>query len=83
MQRLAAFIGPKNPDAAKRAVDRILQAVATIADMPGIGVSLPSRPQYSEHTAHFGKGAYIIRYRVKGQQVVIVRIWHSRENRPR
>ncbi|NEP19617.1 MAG: type II toxin-antitoxin system RelE/ParE family toxin [Leptolyngbya sp. SIO4C1] len=59
MQRLAAFIGPKNPDAARRAVDRILQAVATIADMPAIGTSLPNRPQSREHSACFGKEAYI------------------------
>ena len=31
----------------------------------------------------FGKSAYVIRYHVKDEAVVIVRIWHGRQNRQR
>jgi len=30
----------------------------------------------------FGRGGYVIRYRVRKNDIVITRMWHSRENRP-
>lgn len=29
----------------------------------------------------FGAGAYVLRYRIDGDTVVIIRAWHSREKR--
>jgi len=29
----------------------------------------------------FGNGAYVLRYRLDGDMVVIIRVWHSREHR--
>jgi plasmid stabilization system protein ParE len=34
-----------------------------------------------EVLAPFGGGAYVLRYRVDADAVVIVRVWHSREER--
>ena len=31
--------------------------------------------------APFGRGGYTIRYRIKQQTIIIVRVWHSREER--
>lgn len=29
----------------------------------------------------FGAGAYVLRYKIDGEDVVIIRAWHSREDR--
>jgi plasmid stabilization system protein ParE len=31
----------------------------------------------------YGKSGYVIRYRVTDEAVIISRIWHGKENRPR
>jgi hypothetical protein len=29
----------------------------------------------------FGVGAYVLRYRLTGENLVVIRVWHSRESR--
>jgi plasmid stabilization system protein ParE len=31
--------------------------------------------------APFGRGAYVLRYRIDDDAVVVLRVWHSREER--
>ena len=81
LRRLRGFIHPKNPQAAKRAAKRILEGVDRLADNPLLGLSNEELLDYSEILVPFGAGNYILRYRIKAEQVYIVRIWHSREQR--
>jgi plasmid stabilization system protein ParE len=30
----------------------------------------------------FGAGAYVLRYRIEGETIVMIRVWHGREQRP-
>jgi plasmid stabilization system protein ParE len=41
------------------------------------------RPEYRELIVPFGRGAYVVRYRIHLERdtVVVVRIWHGREQR--
>jgi len=36
---------------------------------------------YHEYFIPFGKAAYVLQYRVENESLIIIRIWHSRENR--
>ena len=82
--RLREFIKKENPRAAKNAGLRILAAVNLLTKNPEAGMPSPDEgcEEFRDLYAPFGKGGYTIRYRVKQQQIiVIVRVWHSREER--
>ena len=78
--RLHAFIQPYNPRAAKQSAEKILKATRLILDNPAIGTRIESRQDYELFTP-FGQNGYILRYQVIEQKIVILKIWHSRENR--
>lgn len=81
IDRLQAFLLDKNAQAAARVPDLLYDAALRLRDVPRKG--RPVGPIYRDLIVPFGKGGYILRYRVEQTAgvVVIVRIWHSRERR--
>ncbi len=78
--RLRDFIQPHNPRAAKRSSEKILKAARLILDNPAIGTPIENRQDY-ELVIPFGQNNYILRYQIIKQNIVILKIWHSREDR--
>ena len=82
LARLREFLADKNPGAARRAVSSIVQAIDSLAVYPDRG-----RPSGVEGLRDlivpFARSAYIVRfaYDPQRQEVVVVRVWHSREAR--
>lgn len=79
--RLRKHLEPESPRAAQRAVDRIITGIDLLADFPEMGVQ--TRPPFRTLFLRFGSSAYVVRYRIADDVVVITRIWHGREDRPR
>ncbi len=81
--RLHEFIKKENPLAAKKAGERVLGAVNLLIKNPEAGMPSPDEDceEFRDLYAPFGKGGYTVRYRVKQQTVIIVRVWRSREER--
>ncbi len=81
--RLRQFIKSKNPNAAKKAGQRIMDAVNLLKKNPRAGIPCQDDgcEMFNDLYAPFGKGGYTIRYRLKPHTVLITRIWHSREER--
>lgn len=80
LARLRAFVGEKNPGAAKRAARRIQEAAAVLREQPELG-RLVEGEDFRDLVAPFGAGAYVLRYRIDDDAVVVARVWHSREER--
>ncbi len=80
LARLRDFLGSKNPVAAERAAGRIQQAAATLRERPELG-RLVEDEDWRELLAPAGRSAYVLRYRIDEDAVVIARVWHSREDR--
>ena len=82
IERLRAFLHDKNPDAAERAVDTLINAVETLTTLPSRG-RLSGIPGVRELIVPFGQVPYIVRYShvVSEDAVVILRVWHGRESR--
>ena len=82
LERLRAFLSGGHPDAARRAVAAIANAVRSLEVFPARG-----RPSGTGETRElivpFGHSAYILRYAhlIESDEVVILRIWHGREER--
>lgn len=79
--RLFQFLVDKNPVAAGPAVDLIASGAESLLDAPEIGAPMGDDSLRRELYLRFGIGAYVLRYRLDDDCGVIVRGWHSPEQR--
>jgi plasmid stabilization system protein ParE len=77
---LRAYIEPHNPSVARRVAASLKQASSTLLMHPGIGKRLEGRQDH-ELFVPFGQRGYVIRYRLGGDGLVILRIWYGLEDR--
>jgi toxin ParE1/3/4 len=80
LARLRALLDDRNPAAAKRAARRIREAAAALREQPELGRIVVGE-EFRDLLAPFGGGAYVLRYRLDPDAVVVVRVWHGREER--
>jgi len=81
-ERLYFFLLDKDVDAANNAASNILKGASLLKVTPRIGRPMPDEGDRRELFLAFGAGAYVIRYKLESADtVVIIRVWHSRENR--
>ena len=82
VERLHAFLYEKSPDAAARASKAILDGASFLQSIPDIGRPMDDDTCRREWFISFGAGAFVLRYMREGNDtVVIIRVWHSKENR--
>ena len=67
------------PDVAARFGDLLERTIASLAEHPLRGRSVG--PTTREINLPFGQSAYVIRYRVTANRVIITRLWHGLELR--
>ena len=75
----ASFIAVDDSVAARLVVERLLEAVAQLAEQPGLG-----RPGRVHGTRELvvSKTRYIVPYRVRGDTVEILRVFHTSRRLP-
>ena len=81
LKRLHAFIEPHSPDAAKRAVNTLIDTAETLAEFPEKGRPWDLEMDFRELSVRFGARGYVIRYRFVDGEAIIVRVWHALEDR--
>jgi plasmid stabilization system protein ParE len=81
LERLREFLESKSPRSAEHAALRIGNGAAALADQPELGRLVEDLENVRDLVMHFGGGAYVLRYRIYAEAVLIARVWHSRENR--
>jgi addiction module RelE/StbE family toxin len=75
----AAYVAVDDPKVARLVVERVLNAVATLADHPAIGK--PGRvPDTRELVV--AKTRYIVPYRVRGDTIEVLRVVHTSRRLP-
>jgi toxin ParE1/3/4 len=78
--RLHQFLAQTSPAAARRGAAAIIKTSDKIIKNPLLG---SPRMEFREWPAKFGKRAYVLRYFILDNgDVLITRVWHSRETRP-
>jgi toxin ParE1/3/4 len=75
----ATYIATDDAFAARLVVERVLDAVAQLAEQPGLG--RPGRVPGTRELVVL-KTRYIVPYRVHGQSVYILRVFHSSRRLP-
>ena len=81
LTRLREFIRPNNPKAAANAARCIIDATNLLLDHPHLGHPIADLPEFNELFIAFGQYGYVIRYRIINEKIVILRVWHTREDR--
>ncbi|GAA6171542.1 hypothetical protein NBRC116592_12120 [Colwellia sp. KU-HH00111] len=78
---LRKFIQDKNPSAAKRAAGKIREGAITLMSNPESGRPVEGLSSFREILIPFGAGNYVLRYREDNVTIVVVRVWHSKDER--
>ena len=76
----AAYIAADDPAAARLVVARVLEAVAQLADQPGLG--RPGRVPGTRELV-IARTRYAVPYRVKRDAVEILRVFHTSRRLPK
>jgi plasmid stabilization system protein ParE len=75
----ATYIAADDAAAARRVVARVLEAVGQLADQPGLGC--PGRVPGTRELVVLNT-RYIVPYRVRGEEVQILRVFHTSRRPP-
>jgi plasmid stabilization system protein ParE len=78
-ERLERFLAEQNPNAAERVMDAIADAVGQLSAYPRSGVDLGNG--FYRLVVRFGTAGYELRYRLDDGDVIVVRVFHTREDR--
>jgi plasmid stabilization system protein ParE len=79
--RLHAFLKEKSARAARAAIAAIREGARTLEAFPQAGRPMDDDTGRRELFVPFGARPYVLRYRLDGDRVVILRVWHARELR--
>ncbi len=81
LERIYVFLAKVNKPAAKKALSAIYESVERLSEHPEIGRPLRGSAKFRQWVVKFGASGYVIRYRVTDTHIIIVRVWHGREDR--
>jgi len=79
LARLRKFIGEKNPAAAHRIANDLLLGLEKLKTFPEIGLNV-ERSFEPGRIRDLFIGNYTVRYLIGDGEVVILRVWHGKEN---
>lgn len=77
--RLCDFLAQFNRDAAIKLAMRLDAAPTKLADHPRFGERVES--YVVKEVRKLSVGRYVMHYEITGDQILILRVWHSREER--
>ena len=81
LDRFAIFLQDKFPSLASKLGSEILIKAEIIGRNPLMGRLIEPTSDYRHVVLNVLNSAYIFRYRIDGDAVLIMRVWHGRENR--
>jgi plasmid stabilization system protein ParE len=84
LRRLHDFVAEKNPLAARRLSKALRDGTKRLKQFPHMGRRVRQTPDTwaPEEIRDWVTGAYVARYLVLEETIVILRVWHQKENRP-
>lgn len=77
--RLREFIAVKNPLAANRIANELKTGINKLVTFPELGLKVEQAPE-PEKIRDLFIGEYTIRYLISKAEIVILRLWHDKEN---
>ncbi|MEJ2624481.1 MAG: type II toxin-antitoxin system RelE/ParE family toxin [Pseudolabrys sp.] len=81
LDRFAAFLHGHYPALARVVAREISEKADILADRPLLGRLIAGHERYRQLVTQVLNAAYVIQYRVDGERLVILRVFHGRESR--
>jgi plasmid stabilization system protein ParE len=81
LNRFAAFLHKRHPALAQIVARKILAKAELLTVHPELGVPIGNRGQYRQVVLEVLRAKYVFRYRIAGDRIVMLRVWHGRELR--
>lgn len=81
LNRFAAFLEEHSPKLAPIIAEAVIARTELLAHQPKLGRSIAGREEYRQLVLDVLGGAYVFQYRYDGLRVVILRVFHAREQR--
>lgn len=81
LNRFSAFLSDRHPYLASIIGSEILQRAEVIAAHPELGRPVAGRGHYREVLLQILNATYAFRYGYDGKRLVMLRVFHGRENR--
>lgn len=81
LARVREFLAQKSPQAAVKAQNTIIEHLQKLQRYPAIYRPVADRPDEREIVIAFGSYGYVLRYRYdqSADLVLVLRVWHQRE----
>ncbi len=74
LEECREFLKSKNPKAARNAVKRISEVTQLLLEQPNLGHPIDDMPEFQKINIPFGKYGYVIKYRIDGKKIIILRV---------
>lgn len=79
LERVHAFMAPVSPARAVGLIDALIAGVERLVEFPRIGQRVPRYVRREVRRVFIGD--YELRYELKPTLLIVLRVWHTREDR--
>lgn len=81
LDRQYQFLKARNPEAATRALQALIEAGKSLEQTPQRGTPIAFAPGLRKLLVRFGKSSYIFHYSVVEDEILILKVYHGRQDR--
>jgi plasmid stabilization system protein ParE len=81
LDRFAAFLRDSHPTLAAVVAREIVTKAQILSEHPYLGAAITGRPEYRRLVMQVLNASYLFEYRVDNERIVMLRVFHARENR--
>lgn len=81
LDRFIDFLNQAYPSLAATVAAEIISKVQVLTEHPRLGRPLEGREEYRQIVLQVFRAAYVFQYRIDGERLVMLRVFHGREIR--
>jgi toxin ParE1/3/4 len=81
LDRFVEFLDRQHPSLAATVASEIISKVQVLTSHPRLGRPIAGREEYRQIVLQVLRAAYVFQYRLDGERIVMLRVFHAREAR--